>query len=125
MKSYSPYISKLNETLRLKPVSYGQEIKFNNLYYHTIHLTENDPNKFKKDDIFNIQVWPKKEKEKYKPKVYYLRVNFYFLKFCRKLENKKMLKIILLNMIIYIKKLLLLKFIRNILLFQEKKKIIL
>ena len=39
MKSYSPYISKLNETLRLKPVSYGQEIKFNNLYYHTIHLT--------------------------------------------------------------------------------------
>ena len=62
-------------------MSYGQEINFNNLYSKSYHPTEIEANanpfhNTPKDDIFLVKVWPKKEKVKYKPKVYIFRVKF-------------------------------------------------
>ena len=90
LKSISPYITKKNEILKLKFVSYGQEINYNNLYSRNFHPSQNELNPLynnPKNDIFLVKVWPKKEKVKYKPKVYIFRVKFFIL-FYRKKENK-------------------------------------
>ena len=114
LKAISPLINKKNETLKLKFVSYGQDINFNNLYSRNFHPSQNELNPLynnPKNDIFLIKSFPKKEKMKYKPKVYIFRVNFFYL-FYRKKENKlKMLKIIILNMILFLRKLLMLLYI--------------
>jgi hypothetical protein len=81
LKSISPYISKKNETLKLKFVSYGQEINYNHLYSRNFHPSQNELNPLynnPKNDIFLIKSFPKKEKMKYKPKVYIFRVNFFY-----------------------------------------------
>jgi hypothetical protein len=75
-------------------VSYGQEINFNNLYSKSYHPTEIEANanpfhNTPKDDIFLVKVWPKKEKVKYKPKVYIFRVNFIFKIIGKKKTNTR------------------------------------
>ena len=82
LKSISPYITKKNETLKLKFVSYGQEINYNNLYSRNFHPSQNELNPLynnPKNDIFLVKVCQKKKKWNINLKFIFLEYNFYFI----------------------------------------------